>query len=171
MSVQKKDFDDELPEGIGVWREGPRRSFTMEELAEIYGISPDEQLAGVVGGFSEEEFEGFDEALECWRRVEGGVHYPGEDLPMDTKQAVVTYPADIPQILRLSDSEFARELRFLAAAKLYEVGHLTAGKAASLAGMDRISFLYELDRVGVPAINLRGEEIEAEIQAARKLAG
>jgi len=37
--------------------------------------------------------------------------------------------------------------------------------------MSRLSFLHELDRIGVPAINLRDEEIEAEIKAARELAG
>jgi hypothetical protein len=37
--------------------------------------------------------------------------------------------------------------------------------------MTRGAFLRELERVGVPAINLRDEELEAEIQAARELAG
>jgi len=89
--------------------------------------------------------------------------------PQGTKQAVITYPAGIPQILKLSDLEFAVELRFLAAAKLFELGRLTAGKAARLAEMDRLTFLYELGKIGVPAINLRDEEVDAEIQAARDL--
>lgn len=88
-----------------------------------------------------------------------------------TKQAVITYPAEIPPMLKLSDQEFARELRLLGAAKLFELGRLSSGKAAQLAGMDRVAFLYELNRIGVPAINLRDEEIEAEIKAARDLAG
>lgn len=88
----------------------------------------------------------------------------------EVKQAVVSYPAGIPQILKLSDREFAREMSFLAAAKLYELGRLSAGKAAELAGMERLPFLYELDRIGVPAINLRDEEVEAEIEAAKDLA-
>ncbi|HEV8582947.1 MAG TPA: hypothetical protein VGX68_28100 [Thermoanaerobaculia bacterium] len=36
--------------------------------------------------------------------------------------------------------------------------------------MARVRFLRELARVGVPAINLRDEEVSAEIQAARDLA-
>jgi predicted HTH domain antitoxin len=88
-----------------------------------------------------------------------------------TKQAVFTYPAEIPPMLKLSDKEFARELWFLGVAKLYELGRLSSGKAARLAGLDRVSFLHELQRVGVSAINLRDEEVEAEIQAAKDLAG
>jgi predicted HTH domain antitoxin len=62
-------------------------------------------------------------------------------------------------------------LDLLAAAKLYELGRLSSGKAARLAEMNRVSFLRELERVGVSAINLQGEEIEAEIRAAEELAG
>lgn len=91
--------------------------------------------------------------------------------PETTKQAVITYPAGLPQTLKLSDREFARELRFLAAAKLYELGRLSSGKAARLAELDRRAFLRELERVGVPAINLREDELEAEIRAAKELAG
>jgi len=87
------------------------------------------------------------------------------------KQAVISYPAGLPQILKLSDNEFAGELRFLAEAKLFELGRLSSGKASRLAGMNRVEFLHELARIGVPAINLREEEVDAEIEAARDLAG
>ena len=86
------------------------------------------------------------------------------------KEAILTYPEGFPQLLKMSDAEFAEEVRFLAAAKLYELGRLSSGKAAQLAGMGRVAFLYALVRVGVPAINLRDEEIDAEIDAAKGIA-
>jgi len=85
------------------------------------------------------------------------------------KKATVAYPEGLPQLLKMSDTEFAKELRFLAAAKLYELGRLSSGKAAQLAGMERVEFLHSLVQIGVPAINLRDEEIDAEIHAARNM--
>jgi predicted HTH domain antitoxin len=57
-----------------------------------------------------------------------------------------------------------------AAAKLYELGRLSSGKAAQFAEMERIEFLYALARIGVPAINLRDEEVDAEIGVAKEMA-
>jgi predicted HTH domain antitoxin len=69
----------------------------------------------------------------------------------------------------MSEAELTAEARFLLAAKLFELGRVSAGLAAELAGLDRLTFLASLARYGVPAINLRGEEITREIEAARKL--
>lgn len=85
------------------------------------------------------------------------------------KEAMISYPKGVPQLLKMSDAEFAGELQFLAAVKLYELGRLASGKAAELAGMERVEFLQSLDSVGVPAINLRDEEIDLEIAAATEL--
>lgn len=84
-----------------------------------------------------------------------------------TKRATLTYPDELPGTLDLRDEELPAELAFLAAAKLYELGRLSSGQAARLAGLGRVTFLHRLAEVGVPAINLRDEEIEAEIRAGR----
>ncbi len=86
-------------------------------------------------------------------------------------QAVIAYPDGLARVLQLSDKEFGVELVFMAAAKLYELGRLSSGQAARLANMDRVGFLSRVGQIGVPAINLRDEEVEAEIAAARELAG
>ncbi|NUQ86606.1 MAG: UPF0175 family protein [Anaerolineales bacterium] len=85
------------------------------------------------------------------------------------KKTTLTYPKGFPQMLKMSEGEFVEELRFLAAAKMYELGRLTAGKAAQLAEMKRLDFIYRLGTIGVPAINLRDEEVEAEVQAAKEM--
>lgn len=90
--------------------------------------------------------------------------------PVETmKQTTIAYPDGFPQLLKMSDQEFVEELRFLAAAKLFELGRLSSGKAARLADMDRVEFLQRLGQIGVPAINLADEEVEAEIEAAKAL--
>jgi predicted HTH domain antitoxin len=89
---------------------------------------------------------------------------------MEWHQTTLSYPQGFAQMMKMSDKEFVEELRFLAAAKLYELGRLTAGNAAQLADMKRLDFLYRLGSISVPAINLLDEEIDAEIQAAQELA-
>ncbi len=85
------------------------------------------------------------------------------------KQLVIEYPEGLPGLLKLSEAEFAAEVRFLAAAKLYEMGKLSSGKAAEMAGMGRVEFLHKLGAYGFYAINLSDEQIEAELQAAAEL--
>jgi len=85
------------------------------------------------------------------------------------KTVSIPYPEGLPQTLKLSDSEFAEELRFLAAAKLYELGKISSGKAAKLAGLDRVSFLNKLGYYKIPAINIQAEEVLKEAEAVKAL--
>ena len=62
---------------------------------------------------------------------------------------------------------FVQEATFLLASKLYELGRLSSGRAASICGLDRVTFLLTLHRVGVAAVNLDDREIEDELAYAR----
>lgn len=63
-----------------------------------------------------------------------------------------------------SREEFARDAQFLLAAKLFELGRLSSGKAAQLCDMAHPDFLFAAGRLGVPVVQLTGEELDREFQ-------
>ena len=62
--------------------------------------------------------------------------------------------------------EFSREIRIAAAAKFYELGKLSSGRAAELAGVSRVSFLQLLSKYNVPIFDLTAEELEQDLHNA-----
>jgi predicted HTH domain antitoxin len=77
------------------------------------------------------------------------------------------YPADVRLTLRETKEEFAQELKMRAAVSLYELGKISLGKAAALAGLDRATFLLSLGRYRVLVFTYTAEEVEREIAEAR----
>ena len=75
----------------------------------------------------------------------------------------IEYGDEILVGLGLSPAQFSEEARFLLAAKLYELGRITSGQAAALAGRGRVEFLLDLPRVGVAVSNLRPDDLESEL--------
>jgi predicted HTH domain antitoxin len=68
---------------------------------------------------------------------------------MTTRQIVINVPESVLQAENTDADTFARELCLLAAVKLYELGRLSSGRAAELAGMSRVEFLMNLGRYKV----------------------
>lgn len=65
------------------------------------------------------------------------------------------------------DAEIAgEELRLLAAAKLYEMGRLSSGAAASLAGVPRTLFSTRLADYGVPTVDLTADDLRNDFEVA-----
>ncbi|MCP4693476.1 MAG: UPF0175 family protein [Desulfobacterales bacterium] len=83
---------------------------------------------------------------------------------MQQHKLTIPYGDDILFSMGLPKDDFAREARFLLAAKLYELGRLTSGQAAGLCEMGRVDFLLSLPRVGVPISNLKPEDADLEIE-------
>lgn len=68
---------------------------------------------------------------------------------MSTRQIVIDVPEKVLLAEKSDEAAFANELRLLAAVKLYELGRLSSGRAAELAGMSRVEFLMALGRYNV----------------------
>jgi len=77
-------------------------------------------------------------------------------------------PDDLLVALGVTPEQFELEARFTLAAKLFELGRLSSGAAARLAGMDRVTFLLSLHRVGVPAIQLDDRDFQDDLNYARR---
>jgi len=74
---------------------------------------------------------------------------------------------DIPEETLISlktDAEsFARDLKLLAAIKLFELGKLSSGRAAQLASVPRVEFLMMLGRYGVSPFQMTEEDLRQDI--------
>lgn len=68
---------------------------------------------------------------------------------MTTRQVTLDIPDKVLLAEKMDEVSFARELCLLAAVKLYELGRLSSGRAAELAGMPRVEFLLALGRYKV----------------------
>ena len=82
-------------------------------------------------------------------------------MNMATKQIMVNVPEKILLAEKTDEAAFGRELSILAAVKLYELGRLSSGRAAELAGMTRVEFLLLLGRYKVFPFVSELEDLEA----------
>lgn len=81
-------------------------------------------------------------------------------------QIVLELPNESLLALKMSPNELAEELRLVAAIKMYELGRLSSGAAARLAGVPRVVFLMKLADYGVDTFNLTEEALQRETRLA-----
>jgi predicted HTH domain antitoxin len=67
-----------------------------------------------------------------------------KETNMGARTLQISYPEELLEALGKTPEEFELEMKFLMAAKLYELGQITAGGAAELAEMNRVEFLEAL---------------------------
>lgn len=81
-------------------------------------------------------------------------------------QIVVDIPDEILLALKMSSQEAGETVRMAAAVKLYELGRLSSGAAAQLAGVPRVFFLSRLADYQVDTFRLTEEELRRETRLA-----
>ena len=85
---------------------------------------------------------------------------------MVTRQLTISYPDDLLLSLKESPAEFEAEARLLLAVKLYELGKVSTGIAARLAGLSRVEFIFALGRFGLSPIGVEPDELAQDMANA-----
>lgn len=74
----------------------------------------------------------------------------------------IEYPETLLAIIDLQPKFFEQEARMAMGVKLFEMGRLTSGQAATLVGISRINFLLNCHRFGVSSVEWDENELETE---------
>ena len=90
----------------------------------------------------------------------------GIGMKMGENIIIIKYTDDILLSLKEDKQAFEEEARYLLALKLYELGKISSGKAARLAGLSRVEFLMRLGRYKVSPFQVDLDEILEESRDA-----
>ena len=78
----------------------------------------------------------------------------------------IPYSENLLLSIKKSPDEFEAEARLLLAVKLYEMGQVTTGAAANLAGISRVAFMFELGRFGLSPMGQSPDELAEDFANA-----
>jgi len=83
-------------------------------------------------------------------------------------KVIIDLPDNLLKELSFGFADLEREVKFLLAVKLVEMGRISTGRAAEWIGIPKPRFLCEMGRYGLSAFPIDDETLEQDIINARK---
>ena len=80
----------------------------------------------------------------------------------------IDYSDEVLLALGCSPEQFSEEAKLLIAVKLYELGRLSSGAAAKLAGIPKPLFLTKLADYGVETFQLTEEDLQQDLASTQR---
>ena len=78
----------------------------------------------------------------------------------------VPIPGEIRQMLNRTTEELARDMRLYAALMLFQLGKLSSGAAAEMAGVPRVMFLDLCAEYDIPISQIGDDDLRRELAGA-----
>ena len=92
---------------------------------------------------------------------------------MHVKKVDVSVPEGFAETISTTEEEVADQVRLMAALKMFELGKLSSGHAAQLAGRTRAEFLEACGQYRVSVFNYppekAGEELRRDVETLRNM--
>ncbi|MBF0465566.1 MAG: UPF0175 family protein [Nitrospirae bacterium] len=83
---------------------------------------------------------------------------------MKLDELKMKYPVGFEKAVHITKDELEQQIRLMAALKMFELGKISSGRAAELAGMSRVEFFEACGRYRVSVFNYSNEEIGDELK-------
>jgi len=83
---------------------------------------------------------------------------------METEELKIRCPTGFEFAVHMTKDELEHHIRLMAALKMFELGKVSSGKAAELAGMSRIDFLETCGRYRISVYNYSPNEVKEELR-------
>jgi predicted HTH domain antitoxin len=84
---------------------------------------------------------------------------------MALEELRIKYPVGFEMAVQLTKFELEQHLCLMAALKMFELGKISSGKAAELAGLSRTDFFEVCGKYKVSIFNYADDEIASELNA------
>jgi len=79
------------------------------------------------------------------------------------REIKIAFPIDVLLSISITEEQLAQEMRYFLAFKFFSEGRLSSGKAAKLAGMSKVAFLFRCGQQDIDILPYSEDELRREL--------